>query len=69
MGSLFGGLSQSIFSMASVNKRPCSCAHDSFVEVFFGEGVDSFILASFDLMIFYSREFVKELVVKTSMIR
>ncbi len=51
MGSLFGGLSQSMFNMASVNKRPYSCAHDSFVDVFFGKGVDPFILASFDLMI------------------
>jgi len=55
-----------MFSIALTNEVPHSCAQFSFVEVFFGKDVDSFILTSFDLMILYSREFVKEMVVKPS---
>jgi len=63
-GSIFGGFLQSIFWRASSHESINPGPNCLFVEVFFGEGVDSFILASFDLMILYSREFVKEMVVK-----
>jgi len=61
MGSLFGGLLQSIFWRASSHKSMNPDPNMLFVEVSFGEGASSFILSTFHFFILQSREFVKAL--------